>query len=201
MADPELWNEWNRTGGPRYPHEKVIQFCFRKYPPEVRADTPALDLGCGSGVHTAFLAREGFPVTAVDFSETGVANTRKRLAAEGLHADVRVAAIDALELPEARFALVVCVGVLDSAGPETSRRAVAALPRLMRPGGRGLFLFASSEDFRVLGDNRCRAYGYVRSEVADMFDVGFGTVHIDHYITTFENETSKSDDWLVTVQL
>jgi 2-polyprenyl-3-methyl-5-hydroxy-6-metoxy-1,4-benzoquinol methylase len=196
----QRWDDWNATGGPRYPHAKVIQFCFRKYPPEARAGAPVLDLGCGSGVNTVFLAREGFPVTAVDTSEVGLENTRKALQAEGLQADVRRCAIDELDFDDASFALVVSVGVLDSAGVEASRRALAGLPRLMRPGARGLFVFASSEDFRIVGDNACAAYGFTRPEVAAMFDVGFRTVHIDHYITTFENETSKSDEWLVTVR-
>lgn len=28
----DIWNEWNSSSGPKYPHEKVIQFCFRNYP-------------------------------------------------------------------------------------------------------------------------------------------------------------------------
>jgi SAM-dependent methyltransferase len=195
-----VWETWNKGGGPRYPHEKVIQFCFRKYPPETRAGTPALDLGCGSGVHTVFLAREGWPTTGVDFAPAGLENARQLLAAVHLSAELRLAAIDALDFPDNAFGLIVCVGVLDSAGPDTSRRALAALPRVVRPGGRGFFLFASTEDFRIAGENPCGAYGFTRAEVADMFDVGFGTVHIDRYITTFENETSRSDEWLVTVQ-
>src|SRR2546426_7636787 len=56
----DIWNTWNASGGPKYPHEKVIQYCFRNFPPEQRSSVRALDVGCGGGVHTAFLAAEGF---------------------------------------------------------------------------------------------------------------------------------------------
>ena len=62
----EIWEKWNLSGGPKYPHEKVIQFCFRRYPRREDRELKALDLGCGGGVHSLFLAAEGFSVTGVD---------------------------------------------------------------------------------------------------------------------------------------
>ncbi|NEO67393.1 MAG: class I SAM-dependent methyltransferase, partial [Moorea sp. SIO4G2] len=92
----EIWNIWNESGGPKYPQEKVIQFCFRRFYPEIRSETKVLDLGCGSGVHCIFLAREGFQVTGTDISEIGVANTKEKLITLGLKADIYVEAADLL---------------------------------------------------------------------------------------------------------
>ncbi len=54
----DIWNEWNNSGGPKYPHEKVIQFVFRNYPLPISENEgrriDVLDLGCGNGVHTHF---------------------------------------------------------------------------------------------------------------------------------------------------
>jgi len=69
------WDKWNKIPGSKYPHEKVVQFCFRNFPLEKRSKTKVLDLGCGRGVHTEFLALEGFQVSACDFSVTAVACT------------------------------------------------------------------------------------------------------------------------------
>jgi len=117
MSEMQRWEDWNASGGPRYPHEKVVQFFFRSFPVETRRSLLALDLGCGSGVHTVFLARDGVRVLAVDVSETGVANTQQRLRESGLEADVRVGTIDTVEA--SNVGLVVCAG---SSSAQESRR-------------------------------------------------------------------------------
>ena len=195
------WNTWNDSGGPNYPHEKVVQFCFRNYPRDVRRSVRALDLGCGSGVHTRFLAREGFGhVTATDISATGVENTRTRLAAEGLAAEVRVEGADALSLAPASIDLVICVGVLECAGPQIAGRAVARVGEVLAAGGRGLFVFASDSDMRVTGDNPWALHGYAEDEVGQLFDAHFDTVWLDRYITTYRGGREQQNDWLVTVE-
>ena len=198
MSD-NLWDEWNAGGGPRYPHEKVVQFTFRNFKPDVRANTRALDLGCGGGVHTAFLVREGFPVTGTDVSPVGVENTRQRLAAENLTAELRAEGADQLHAPADTFGLVLCVGVLEAAGPAVAEPAIQKVLPAMAPGGKGLFIFASNEDFRLQGDNHYGLHGYTRAEVDALFDVGFSTVWIDQYITTYEGDRYRQVDWLVTV--
>jgi cyclopropane fatty-acyl-phospholipid synthase-like methyltransferase len=194
------WEHWNETGGPKYPHEKVVQFCFRTYRPEQRAQTRALDLGCGSGVHCVFLASEGFQVVGVDASSTGITNTKNKLDALGLHADVHLQSIDVLDFPDGRFDLVICTNVLDSAGPSVTRHAIARLPRVMDTSAHGLFLFASERDFRTKGETPYSIYGYQREEVEQLFAVGFSQVWIDSYITTYQGGEIEQHDWLVTVE-
>ncbi len=197
----QTWNEWNKQGGPKYPHEKVIQFCFRNYRPEQRPSTRALDLGCGSGVHTLFLAAERFPTTGTDISEVGVQNTRRKLDAAGLRAELRVEGTDVLDFPPASFDLAICVGVYECAGPAVARASVERLHKVLAPGGRALFLFASDRDYRIVGENPLGLHGYVRAEVEDVFlRPGFVRVWIDRYITTYEGGKTEQNDWLVTLQ-
>ncbi len=196
----ELWNRWNERGGPKYPHEKVIQFCFRTYSPEQRPRTRALDLGCGAGVHTAFLAREGFNTTGIDISPVGVAVTRDRLGAEALHAEVYVAAANTLDFPEGSFDLVICIGVYDCVGPLVARSSLERVAAVLRPGGRGLFIFASDQDFRLESENPYNLHGFNRAEVDHCFNVGFAQVWVDRYITTYQGGRIEQNDWLVTVE-
>lgn len=196
------WDAWNTQGGPKYPHEKVIQFCFRNFPPARRAGVRVLDLGCGSGVHTAFLAAEGFVVTGVDPSSTGIANARQRLASLGLDATLRIQGAEALDFPADSFDLVICVGVLDAAGPDNARAAVRKLSEILAPGARGMFLFASDRDFRVGVEHPfgLRIHGYSRAEVEDLFAGSFIEVLVDRYITTYEGGRYEQNDWLVTIR-
>ncbi len=197
----QIWDQWNNTGGPKYPHEKVIQYCFRNYPQEKRSQTKVLDLGCGSGVHTAFLALEGFKVTGIDISETGIANTKKRIKDIGLHADLQVLSVDKLErLKNDRFDLIVCVGVIECTGPKIARKAVEGIKQLLNKRGKGIFIFAGHNDFRVKGSNNYNLHGYTSSEVYDIFYNNFKLVYIDRYITTYNGEDHVQFDWLVTIE-
>jgi SAM-dependent methyltransferase len=196
----EMWNEWHQAGEPRYPHEKVVQFCFRNYPSSDRSRVRALDLGCGSGVHTVFLSREGFITTGVDTSPVGLAQARRKLADADLQADLHLESVDALSFRANSFDLVICVGVYDCTGPVIARRSVERVADVLSQGGRGLFLFASNRDFRLSGDEPRLPHGYKESEVKMLFADLFHTVWIDRYITTYENGRIEQNDWLVTVR-
>ena len=83
----------------------------RKALGEVRG-LDVLDLGCGTGRHTAWLAQAGARVTAVDFSEEMLERARRKAPA----ADVRFVVHDlheSLPLPDATFDTVVSGLVLE----------------------------------------------------------------------------------------
>jgi SAM-dependent methyltransferase len=56
-----------------------------------------LDLACGTGTHAIYWAEQGHRVTAVDLSETFIAEGRKRATARGVEVDFRVCDIRALD--------------------------------------------------------------------------------------------------------
>jgi cyclopropane fatty-acyl-phospholipid synthase-like methyltransferase len=195
-----IWDAWNEQGGPRYPHEKVVQFCFRNYPRDQRSCVRALDVGCGSGVHVVFLASEGFQTTGVDISNVGISNVQQKLNVLGLKASLRVEGADTLDFLSSSFDLVICVGVYDCTGPVIASASVERLRQVLSRSGRGLFLFASDRDFRIKRENPLGLHGYTRREVEDLFESGFARVWIDHYITTYEGGQLEQNDWLVTVE-
>ena len=119
--DIQKWDAWNDLGGPNYPHEKVVQFCLRNYPSEKRASTRVLDLGCGTGVNTWFLSREGFTVTGTDISSRAIAATKSRLDRSGLLAKLRVEGANAINDPDESFDLIICIGVIEAVGPTIAK--------------------------------------------------------------------------------
>lgn len=193
------WDAWNAAGEPQYPHEKVVQWVLRTFPPEHRTAMRALDLGCGSGVHAIFLAQEGFAVTAADPSPVGIENTRRRLSDLGLSADLIVSGTADLHLPSSSFELAICVGALECMGPSVAAEAVRKVAATLRESGEALFLFAADRDFRVTGENPWQLHGFSLAEVDELFTGRFAKVWVDRSITTYEGGTIEQNDWLVTV--
>jgi SAM-dependent methyltransferase len=82
--DP-IWNDIHaaREWG-RWPPEEVVAVFCRTWRPGTRRGIHVLDLGCGSGAITWFLAYEGWTVTAIDGSDDAILRARYRLAQDGL---------------------------------------------------------------------------------------------------------------------
>ena len=62
----------------RYPFSEVVSFFFRNLPESDRTQQSALDVGCGSGVHTAFLAEQGLNVLGIDASVAAIDAARDK---------------------------------------------------------------------------------------------------------------------------
>ncbi len=195
------WDMWNQSGGPKYPHEKIIQFMFRSIPKADRSVTRVLDLGCGSGVHTEFLAGENFETYACDISSVGIQNTLHRLKKKNLTATVWQGGLDHIPIQEDYFDIVISCSVFEAAGFEIVQNSMSEIIRVLKKGGKGLFLFASDQDFRVKSENLLKLHGFSDLEVQQIFkSQPLKLLYIDRYITTFKNQTSQSNDFLVTIQ-
>jgi SAM-dependent methyltransferase len=102
-------------------------------PPAVEGTTPgtALDLACGEGRNAIWLARQGWTVTAVDFS--AVAIDKARRLADGTVVDWQVADVTRFE-PNATFDLVIVFYV--HLPPDGMAQLFAAATGALAPGGR-----------------------------------------------------------------
>ena len=130
----------------RWPWDSVVTFVFRNAPRErAREDVRILEVGCGGGPNLWFAAREGFSVTGIDGSEPGVEAARARFAADGLDADLRVGDFTALPFADATFDLAIDRGSITCCGFSAGAQAVAEVRRVLRPGGRFLFVPYASE--------------------------------------------------------
>jgi SAM-dependent methyltransferase len=100
------------------------------------ADLPpgrALDLACGEGRHAIWLAKRGWEVTAVDFSEVAIAKARARAASEQVDIDLRCADLLEFEPEPEAFDLVL---ILFLQIPEDERRLVLSrATAALAPGG------------------------------------------------------------------
>ncbi|GAA2820195.1 class I SAM-dependent methyltransferase [Saccharopolyspora taberi] len=103
----------------------------------------ALDLGCGSGVHSVALAELGFAVTGVDVSETLLAELADRAhpRVRGVHADLRDGLAGLAE--PGTVQVVTCMGDTLPHLPDEDavRRLLAESFALLAPGGRIVLTF------------------------------------------------------------
>ena len=93
----------------------------------------ALDLACGAGRNAVCLARRGWHVTAVDFSEAALRMARALASDEGVTVDW-IEADTVVWTPPSRAYDLVCVLYLQLPSVER-RRALAHAADAVRPGG------------------------------------------------------------------
>jgi ubiquinone/menaquinone biosynthesis C-methylase UbiE len=98
-----------------------------------------LDIGCGQGDTTTFLALRGAEVWALDVADRMVEFTRQLAAHHGVADRVRAETgrVEDMKYPSDFFDLVFADGVLHHLDLSS---AVPNLVRVMKPGGRGFFL-------------------------------------------------------------
>src|SRR5262249_44345425 len=101
------WNERYRQGEHinDLPHPLIVQFASGL------ATGRALDVACGAGRHSIWLAERGWRVTAVDSSQVAIELLQQRASAAGLTMDCRIANLERHEFtiePGAYDLIVVC---------------------------------------------------------------------------------------------
>lgn len=97
-----------------------------------------LDVGCGAGLLSEALAREGAQVTAIDLAPDLIRIAKLHRLESGVEVDYRLTAVESLadEMP-ASFDAIACMEMLEHV-PDPAA-VIAACAMLLKPGGR-LFL-------------------------------------------------------------
>lgn len=147
----EQQHRWDKAYGER-------EDFFGKLPSELAVSTvgvmkqagakKVLELGCGQGRDTWFFAHNGFEVTALDYSEAGVCQMRKR--SEELGAKVTVEVHDArqpLPFPDGSFDVVYShmFFTMELTEEEISQILKECL-RVLRPGGLNIYSVRNDHD-------------------------------------------------------
>ena len=126
-------------------------------PPEVIAlvDSPvvsrgwALDLGCGSGVTSCFLAAHGFRVVGIDLSQVALRRASARAAASGLACSFVRASVGCLGFACMQATLAIDIGCFHNLSPAGRTSYIRALAQLLRPGAHYLLYTFFSPDVAV----------------------------------------------------
>ncbi|MCR2066068.1 MULTISPECIES: class I SAM-dependent methyltransferase [Campylobacter] len=89
-SNEEIWEQiFSKKEWGKYPSESVIRFIARNfYNAKDRNKISILELGLGTGANLWFCAREGFKVSGIEWSKTGVERFKTRLKEEKLSTQI-----------------------------------------------------------------------------------------------------------------
>lgn len=95
--------------------------------------TRVLDLGCGAGTNSLFLARSGFEVSGVDIADGAIQAARDRSSRAKIEVDFRVGDVLDLPYPDGYFGGAIDIGCFHTL-PIRMRKAYSEeLARVLRP--------------------------------------------------------------------
>lgn len=94
-----------------------------------------LDLGCGMGRHSIYLAKRGFNVTASDISEKGIEITRIKATEENL--EITTVCSDMRDLPfvDNSFDAVLCIWTSGHGNLDDIKKHAEEMLRIVKPNG------------------------------------------------------------------
>lgn len=107
-----------------------------------------LDLGCGTGRHVVYLAKQGFKVQGLDISEEGLKQTKKWLKIDKLQANLKIGSIySKLPYNNGTFDAIISTSVIHHAKIKKIRKLIKEMERILKPGGQ-IFIITHKRKFR-----------------------------------------------------
>jgi cyclopropane fatty-acyl-phospholipid synthase-like methyltransferase len=94
-----------------------------------------IDLGCGTGTHSIYLAQQGFTVTGIDVSKTAIQRAKEKASRAGLKPEFIVHDVTNLDFLRGPFDIAVDVGCLHGLSAAGKQRYASELTRLMQAEG------------------------------------------------------------------
>jgi ubiquinone/menaquinone biosynthesis C-methylase UbiE len=130
----------------------------------------AIELGCGTGTNSIWLARQGFDVTAVDFSSLALAQARQKAAAAGLHVKfLRADVMDPTAFNE-RFPFWFDRGCYHVVRRLDVKKFLETLERISEPGALGVILTGNAKEPHDPGPPVV-SEAEIRSELGRLFEI------------------------------
>jgi cyclopropane fatty-acyl-phospholipid synthase-like methyltransferase len=135
--------------------------------PEALTPGRALDLGCGTGTNSLYLARHDWQVVGVDLAARAIRQARRKAEEADLHVDFYTADVTRLEFLQTPFDLVLDIGCFHALDDGGWVRYLDQLLRLLRPGARFMLYAFGPRHGRFM------QMGITPNQVQDLFAPDF----------------------------
>ncbi|MCV3482450.1 class I SAM-dependent methyltransferase [Campylobacter sp. CNRCH_2014_0184h] len=220
MNNQEKWSQLHGDSKhhPIYPHEMYVKCVFKNF----KKGSKILDLGCGAGRHVKFLAENNYITYGCDYSNNGVAYTKKLLNHYGLTAQVELASVNKLPYENEIFDGILCWGVLYYNDQQIIEKAAQEIYRVLKKEGKAFILTRNLNDYRykygiksenkyriiiqennpkrsAYAENGMNMYFFDEEEVKRVFSM-FKNIEINTLEVYHENNTICDSDYVVVLE-
>lgn len=113
-----------------------------------------IDVGCGCGRHTIYLARNGFKVIAVDISKVALKILRRRIESLDMLNSVKIIRCPISEIKNIKSKGIVCTGVLHHEKKINVIKNIKKIIAMLEPNGILYVTIPSKNDVRFLGGEK-----------------------------------------------
>ncbi len=112
----------------------------------IEVGLPILDVGCGQGRNSFFLARRGHDVHALDPSKVAVEQTGAAAETEGLRISTQVGVLGDVDRPSGGFGAILVFGLIPILTRAEIDEMIASIESLISPGGLLFITAFTTED-------------------------------------------------------
>jgi cyclopropane fatty-acyl-phospholipid synthase-like methyltransferase len=137
-----------------------------------------LDIGCGLGRHTVYLAARGSEVTATDVASSAIEKCTENLKAAGLTATMVEIEMTEFPWPDGHFTGAVASNVIHHTDLATLKQIIASITRVLADGGYFAWVTPTPRHF-ACGRGR-------EIEPMTWVDAGTHDGHLPHHYSTEE---------------
>jgi ubiquinone/menaquinone biosynthesis C-methylase UbiE len=134
----------------------------------------ALDICCGLGTNTVYLAKKGFQVKGIDISQTAVEGAKEKAGKAGVNIDFRVGSAVRLPYPANEFVFVFDMGCFHHILPRDRDAYLEGVRRVLKRGGKYLGICFSRRNGPAWNH-------FTEEELKRIFSPYFGIEKIEHF--------------------
>jgi SAM-dependent methyltransferase len=146
MTEPIQWNDRYRDGNLPWDTGRPSSELQRVLSENSIQPCRALDIGCGTGTNSVWLAQQGFEATGIDLAPLAVERAKERAHAAGINA--QFVAADVLHRPDlgGPFDFFFDRGCYHAVRRDAPDQYAPAVARQLAAGGRGLILAGNARE-------------------------------------------------------
>jgi methyl halide transferase len=166
------WDEHYKSGNPPWETGQPSAELRRVVAEERIQPGAAIDLGCGSGINSIWLAQQGYDVTGVDFNALAIDKARERAVLAG--ARVKFEQVDVLNFPDGfgPFPFFFDRGCYHAVRRDDVGAYLRTLEKITAPGSVGLVLTGNAKEPSPEGQGPpVVSEKEIRAELGSLFEI------------------------------
>ena len=151
----------------------------------------ALDLGCGPGRASIYMARLGWEVDGVDFIPKAIAMAKDAAVAAKVSPQFHIGSVTKLNFLTGTYDFALDVGCLHGQTEKDQRRYYQVLLPLLKSGARYLLFARIKDDDPATQEGP----GIKESRLMQLFSGGFTLDKVEYGVTTNNDQTTWQSAW------